>query len=83
MATEFTMPKLGHLMEEGKVVRWCKQVGERVEEGEILLEVETDKAVLEVESDSSGVLLKVLVEPDQVAIVGVPLALIGEPDESV
>ena len=78
MAIEFTMPKLGHVMEEGTVVCWRKQIGDRVEKGEILLEVESEKAVIEVESTVSGVLLKILVEPDQTAPVGMPLAMLDE-----
>lgn len=81
MAVEFTMPKLGHLMEEGMVGRWLKQVGERVEKGDILLEVEMDKAILEVESFVSGTLLKILVEEGETVPVGTPLALLGEPGE--
>lgn len=81
MAIEFTMPKLGHLMEEGMVGRWLKQVGEKVEKGDILLEVEMDKAVLEVESFVSGTLLKILVEEGATVPVGTPLALLGEPGE--
>lgn len=83
MAVEFNMPKLGHLMEEGTIVSWRKEVGDRVEEGEILLEVETEKAVLEVESNTSGVLLKILVEEEETVEVGTPLALLGEPGETV
>jgi len=83
MATEFTMPKIGHLMEEGTIVSWRKQVGDSVEEDEILLEVETEKAVFEVESNISGTLLKVLVEDGETAEVGIPLALIGEVGEGV
>jgi pyruvate dehydrogenase E2 component (dihydrolipoamide acetyltransferase) len=81
MAVEFTMPKLGHLMEEGMVSRWLKGVGERVEKGDILLEVEMDKAVLEVESFVSGTLLQILVEEGETVPVGTPLALLGEPGE--
>jgi len=83
MAVEFTMPKLGHLMEEGTVVSWRKKVGDSVEEGEIILEVETEKAVLEVESNMSGVLLKILVEEEETVEVGTPLAVLGEPGETV
>jgi pyruvate dehydrogenase E2 component (dihydrolipoamide acetyltransferase) len=75
MANEFTMPKLGHLMEEGTVVRWLKEPGERVEKGEVLLEVETEKAVLEVEAPFEGVLQEILVEDGQEVPVGTPLAL--------
>ena len=75
MASEFTMPKLGHLMEQGIVVRWGKQAGEHVAKDEVLLEVETDKATLEVESPFDGTLLEVLVEEGEEVPVGTPLAL--------
>lgn len=74
MASEFVMPKLGHLMEEGKVVTWCKRVGDHVARDEILLEVETDKATLQVESPFSGTLVEILVEVDRTVPVGAPLA---------
>ena len=76
MATEFTMPKLGHLMEEGTVINWKKTVGESVEKGEILLEVEMDKATMEVESNLSGMITKILVEEGQTVPVNAPLAMI-------
>jgi pyruvate dehydrogenase E2 component (dihydrolipoamide acetyltransferase) len=56
MPTEFKMPMLGEVMEEGKIVTWHKKEGDRVERGENLIEVETDKATMEVESTASGVL---------------------------
>lgn len=77
-AIEFAMPKLGHLMEEGIIVRWMKKVGDWVQKDEILLEVETEKAVVEVESNVSGVLLRILVEEGATVEVGRPLALFGE-----
>ena len=73
---EFTMPKLGHLMEEGTVVSWKKAIGDKVEKGEIILEVEMDKATAEVESNLSGTLTKILVEQDKTVPVGEPLAII-------
>lgn len=76
MATEFTMPKLGHLMEEGTVINWKKTVGESVEKGEILLDVEMDKATMEVESNLTGTIKEILVQQDQTVPVGTPLAII-------
>ena len=55
------MPMLGEVMEEGRIVAWLKEEGDTVERGENLLEVETDKAVMEVESTATGVLKKILV----------------------
>jgi pyruvate/2-oxoglutarate dehydrogenase complex dihydrolipoamide acyltransferase (E2) component len=79
MATEFVMPKLGHLMEQARVARWIIRPGQPVAKGEALLEVETDKAVLEVESPFTGTLIQILVEDgtDEVP-VGAPLALYEE-----
>lgn len=78
MATEFVMPKLGHLMEEGTVQGWIKSIGDAVEKGDIILEVETDKATVEVESNVSGILQEILVEPGKTVPVGAPLAIIAE-----
>ena len=74
MANEFAMPKLGHLIEEGTVVRWYKSVGDRVERDEVLLEIETDKAILQVESPFSGVLVEILVGEDERVPVSAALA---------
>ena len=76
MATEFTMPMLGEVMEEGRLVAWHKQVGDRVEKGEIILEVETDKAVMGVESPATGVLREILVAEGETVPVNTPLAVI-------
>ena len=76
MATEFTMPMLGEVMEEGRLVTWHKQAGDRVEKGEIILEVETDKAVMGVESPATGVLSKILVTEGETVPVNTPLAVI-------
>lgn len=76
MATVFTMPKLGEVMEEGKVLEWKKKEGEAIAKGEILLEVETDKAVMEIESTVSGILRKILVPAGETVPVNSPLALI-------
>ena len=78
--TEFDMPKLGHLMEEGRVVRWAKAQGQPIAKGETLLEVEMEKAVLEVESPVAGVLHMILVTEGESVPVGAPLALIQTPD---
>jgi pyruvate dehydrogenase E2 component (dihydrolipoamide acetyltransferase) len=83
MAFEFTMPKLGHLMEEGTVVAWCKKVGDQVTKGDVFLEVDTEKVTLEVEAPEGGILLKILVEAGETVPVGTPLALLGEVGEIV
>lgn len=78
MTVDFTMPKLGHMMEEGTVVAWHKEVGDRISKGDVLVEIETEKLVLEVESFDDGVLLKILVEPGETVPVGAPLAQLGD-----
>jgi len=82
MATVFNMPQLGSTMEEGTILKWHKQVGDSVKEGEILLEIETDKATMEVEAATSGVLLRILVEPDNLVPIRTPIAILGEAGES-
>ena len=81
MATEITMPKLSDTMTEGLFARWIKNVGERVERGDILAEVETDKAVMELEAFASGILIKTLVSGGEKVQVGTVLGLIGESGE--
>jgi pyruvate dehydrogenase E2 component (dihydrolipoamide acetyltransferase) len=76
MASEFKMPMLGEVMEEGRIVAWLKQEGERVERGENLIEVETDKATMEVESNVSGLLKSILVPVGATVPVHTTLALI-------
>ena len=75
------MPKMGDTMEEGKILRWLKQVGEPVKKGEPLAEIETDKVNIEVESFSSGVLRKILVPEGASAAIGASIALVGTADE--
>ncbi len=75
---ELTMPRLSDTMEEGTIGRWLKQPGDHVEKGEILLEIETDKATMELESYESGTLQKILVQEGQTVPIGEPIAIIGE-----
>jgi pyruvate dehydrogenase E2 component (dihydrolipoamide acetyltransferase) len=82
MATEIKLPRLGQGMESGTVVRWLKQEGDRIEKGEPLYEVDTEKVTQEVEADASGVLLKISVEEGEVP-VGQTVAVIGEEGEDV
>ena len=82
MATEIKLPRLGQGMESGTVVRWLKQEGERVEKGEPLYELDTEKVTQEVEADASGVLLKITVQEGEVP-VGQTIAVIGEEGEAV
>jgi pyruvate dehydrogenase E2 component (dihydrolipoamide acetyltransferase) len=82
VATEVKLPRLGQGMEAGTIVKWLKAEGDRVERGEPLYEVDTEKATQEVEAEASGVLLKIAVESGEVP-VGETLAVIGEAGEAV
>ncbi|KAF0220358.1 MAG: pyruvate dehydrogenase E2 component [Geobacteraceae bacterium] len=83
MATEITMPKLSDTMTEGRLVSWKKSVGERVERGDIIAEVETDKANMELEAFASGVLLETRVKAGDLVPVGTVIGIIGEAGEAV
>ena len=74
MSTELTMPMLGEVMEEGVVLSWKAKEGQAVEKGQIILEIETDKAVAEVESPASGVIKKILVSEGETVPINTPLA---------
>jgi len=82
MAQTFDMPKYGMTMEEGTVNRWRKVEGEAIGKGEILLDVEADKAEMEVESDLEGVVLRILVQEGETVPCGTPLCWIGQPGEA-
>ena len=83
MAEIVQMPKLGFDMKEGVLVRWVKTEGESVQKGDVLAEIETDKATVEVESSFSGNLYKQLVDVDAIVPIGDPIAVIADPDEKV
>ncbi|HXT64721.1 MAG TPA: pyruvate dehydrogenase complex dihydrolipoamide acetyltransferase [Pyrinomonadaceae bacterium] len=83
MATQVVMPKLSPTMEEGQVARWLKKEGDKVSMGEPLAEIDTDKATMEMQALSAGVLRKVLVGEGESAPLGQPIAIIGEPDEDI
>ncbi|MBI3243015.1 MAG: 2-oxo acid dehydrogenase subunit E2 [Chloroflexi bacterium] len=83
MAELITMPKLGFDMAEGKLVRWVKKQGEPVNKGEVLAEVETDKATVEVESFVSGVVAATFAEEGSFQKVGALIAVIAAPGEAV
>lgn len=80
--TRVQMPMLGLTMSEGAIHQWLKAEGEPVKKGEPLLEIETDKAIMEVEAPASGVLLKILIASDQVVPVGDVVGLIGDPAQT-
>ena len=76
MANEITMPKLSDTMEEGKILRWLKQVGDTVKAGEVIAEVETDKADMEVEASDAGRLSEIRVAEGESAAVGDVIAVL-------
>jgi pyruvate dehydrogenase E2 component (dihydrolipoamide acetyltransferase) len=83
MAETISMPKLGFDMAEGTLVRWVKKVGESILKGDVLAEIETDKATVEVESSASGVLRKLLVDEGAVVPVNSPIAIVGTAEEEI
>ena len=82
MATEVKLPRLGQGMESGTIVRWLKSEGDAVAKGEPLYELDTDKVTQEVEAESDGVLLKIVVADGEVD-VGTTVGIIGAQDEDV
>jgi pyruvate dehydrogenase E2 component (dihydrolipoamide acetyltransferase) len=83
MATKIQMPKLSDTMEEGVILKWLRKEGEKVKQGETLVEIESDKADMELEAYDSGVLRKILVPEGSKAAIGALIAIIGEPDEDI
>ncbi|WP_044403235.1 pyruvate dehydrogenase complex dihydrolipoamide acetyltransferase [Lacinutrix sp. Hel_I_90] len=83
MAEVINMPRLSDTMEEGTVASWLKKVGDKVEEGDILAEIETDKATMEFESFNEGTLLHIGIQEGETAKVDTLLAIIGEEDEDI
>ena len=81
--TKVVMPKLSEAMESGKIIKWLKQEGDRVAGGDILAEVETDKADVEMEAFGGGVLRKILVSAGEKAPVGTLIAVIAETGEDI
>jgi pyruvate dehydrogenase E2 component (dihydrolipoamide acetyltransferase) len=83
MATIITMPRLSDTMTDGTVANWLKKVGDTIKEGDILAEIETDKATMEFESFNSGTLLHIGIEAGQSAPVDALLAIIGSAGEDI
>ncbi|HNO66193.1 MAG TPA: E3 binding domain-containing protein [Tepidiformaceae bacterium] len=82
MSFEVTMPQMGADMTEGTIVKWLKSVGDNVTRGEMIAEIETDKANVELEAFESGTLLKVIAEEGEVVPVGEVIAVLGAPNEA-
>src|SRR5690606_22887954 len=83
MATKVHMQAMSPTMEEGQVVRWLKQEGDAVSEGDVLAEIETDKATMELVSRGSGVLRKRFLKEGDTAPVGAVIAIVAGPDEDI
>jgi len=83
MANAIIMPKTGMAMEEGAIIQWLVEEGATVEKGDPIVEIETDKSTMEVESDYDGVILKILYEEGSTVPVVVPIAFIGEAGEDI
>lgn len=77
MATTINLPKLGQTMEEGTVVSCKVKVGDKVNKGDVLFDIETDKATLEMESTAEGTVQEILVEEGQTLNVGDKMMIIG------
>jgi pyruvate dehydrogenase E2 component (dihydrolipoamide acetyltransferase) len=82
MAIDIKMPQLSDTMNAGKILSWNKKEGDVVKRGDVLAEVETEKANLEIEAFHQGTLLKILVPAESSATVGEVIAIIGEPNET-
>ena len=83
MAIIVNMPRLSDTMEEGTVASWLKKVGDKIEEGDILAEIETDKATMEFESFNEGTLLHIGVQEGETTMVDELLAIIGDEGEDI
>ena len=77
MAETITMPKLGFDMQEGTLVRWVKKEGENINKGDVLAEIDTDKATVEVESSATGIVRKLLVDQGAIVPIGSAIANVG------
>ena len=83
MASRVVMPKLTDTMEEGVLLAWKKREGEQVQAGEALAEIETDKAIMDLEAFASGILRKILVQEGATVMSGTLIGVIGEADEDI
>ncbi|MET0852354.1 MAG: biotin/lipoyl-containing protein, partial [Candidatus Rokuibacteriota bacterium] len=83
MITKVVMPKLSDAMETGKVIQWLKKEGESVKGGDVIAEIETDKANVEIEAFGSGVLRKIVVDAGGEVPVGQLIGVIAEPAEDI
>jgi pyruvate dehydrogenase E2 component (dihydrolipoamide acetyltransferase) len=83
MISEVVMPQMGADMKEGTILRWLKNEGDPVERGEVIAEIETDKANIEIEAFESGVFRKVIVGEGETVDVGTVIAIIADPEDDI
>jgi len=83
MADELVMPRLSDTMEQGTIGRWLVHEGDAIAEGDVIAEIETDKATMEFQAYAPGTVLKILVGDGETADLGAPIAIVGEPGEDV
>jgi pyruvate dehydrogenase E2 component (dihydrolipoamide acetyltransferase) len=83
MAEELVMPRLSDTMEQGTIGRWLVHEGDAIAEGDVIAEIETDKATMEFQAYAPGTVLKILVGDGETADLGAPIAIVGEPGEEV
>jgi pyruvate/2-oxoglutarate dehydrogenase complex dihydrolipoamide acyltransferase (E2) component len=83
MAFEFKFPDIGEGLTEGEIVRWLVKEGDEIKEGQSLVEVETDKALAEIPSPRTGIILKILAKEKEVVKVGQVIVVIGEKGETL
>src|SRR5207245_9007079 len=81
MTHKVIMPDLGQTVSEGKIVRWLKKPGDKIEKGESLFEVETDKVTMEVEAYKAGYLRELLVAAGETAVAMTPIAILTDPPD--
>ncbi len=81
MAKIIELPRLSDTMQEGAIARWLVQPGDKVKRGQIIAEVETDKATMEFESFESGTVLELVAGEGETLAVGAPIAVLGKPGE--
>lgn len=75
---EYKMPKMDHTSEEGAVVEWFVKEGDTVRNGDVIMSIESNKAILEIEANFDGIIRKILLEPGELVAVLTPIALIDE-----
>jgi len=83
MLQKVLMPKMGQTMEDGTVEKWHKKEGDEVKKGDVLLEIQTDKATMEIEASMSGVVKKLITAEGERVPCGQTIALVGDPDDDV